>query len=295
MDSPSIQSLIDLAVKTKSEYDGYRATAGEARWRASQIGYCPRAQMLKARGAPEYGTIEVPILRRFSVGNIFAEWVKQTFQDLGVLLSVEQPLYDKDLNLGAHCDFLIGSGGVSIYDDPSESELSDYVEKLRYYAGALGQIPYTGVELKSVHSKSWWYKAKKGGFVAGHHQMLQAAAQGLLWQRLDMAPKVDRWVVLTVSKDDLTMQEDVVLPEHFEEALHRVQDLNYHWDRGTYPPCTCFIDMDGDYWKYCRYYEGSEASKKKGRDSKPDGPCCIPHVSGEHLISASRIKEVIGV
>jgi len=269
VESPSIQSLIDLAVKTKASYDGYRGTAGEARWRASQIGYCPRAQMLRARGTPELGTIETPILRRFAVGNVFAEWVKQTFEDLGILLSVEQPLYDKELNLGAHCDFLIG-GPVDYHQD------SDYLDELRMYARDLGPIPYTGVELKSVHSKSWWYKAKKGGFVAGHHQMLQAAAQGLLWQRLDIAPKVERWVVLTISKDDLTMQEDACLPEHFEEALHRVQDLNYHWERDTYPPCTCFIDMDGDYWKYCRYYEGSEESKKKGKESKPDGPCCIP-------------------
>jgi len=269
MESPSVQSLIDLAVKTKASYDGYRGTAGEARWRASQIGYCPRAQMLRARGTPELGTIETPILRRFAVGNVFAEWVKQTFEDLGILLSVEQPLYDKELNLGAHCDFLIG-GPVDYHQD------SDYLDELRMYARDLGPIPYTGVELKSVHSKSWWYKAKKGGFVAGHHQMLQAAAQGLLGQRLDIAPKVERWVVLTISKDDLTMQEDACLPEHFEEALHRVQDLNYHWERDAYPPCTCFIDMDGDYWKYCRYYEGSEESKKKGKESKPDGPCCIP-------------------
>jgi hypothetical protein len=280
MESPSIQSLIDLAVKTKADYDPWEdAFGGEARWRASQIGYCPRAQMLKARGAADITQIEVPILRRFAVGNVFAEWVKQTFQDLGILLSVEQPLYDKELSLGAHCDFLIG-GPVDYH-----TQDNGYIDQLRFYASELGTIPYTGVELKSVHSRSWWYKAKKGGFVAGHHQMLQAAAQGLLWQRLDMTPKVDRWVVLTVSKDDLTMQEDVVLPEHFEEALHRVQDLNYHWERGTFPPCTCFIDMDGGYWKYCRYYEGSEASRKKSKDSKPDGPCCIPHMSGEFVIN----------
>lgn len=287
MESPSVQSLIDLAVKTKSEYDGYRGTAGEARWRASQIGYCPRAQMLRARGAPELGTIEIPILRRFAVGNVFAEWVKQTFEDLGILISVEQPLFDEELNLGAHCDFLIGGR-----PDMSHEEDYEYIGNLRFRASALGLIPYTGVELKSVHSRSWWYKAKKGGFVAGHHQMLQAAAQSLLWQRLGMEPKVERWVVLTISKDDLTMQEDVCLPEHFEEALHRVQDLNYHWEHGTYPPCTCFIDMDGDYWKYCRYYEGSEESKKKGRDSKPDGPCCIPHTSGEHVLNKGRLINV---
>lgn len=255
--NPSIQSLIDMAVIAKRERDGYRETAGGARWRASNLGYCLRSQTLEARGVPALKDFPLEIQRRFSVGNTFAEWVKQTFEELGILLSVEQPLYDKELDLGAHCDFLIGG-------------------QVHHVGRDLGAyVPFTGVELKSVHSRSWWHAKEKGGRVAGHHQMIQAAAQGMLWERLGKEPKVNRWMVLSISKDDLTVAEDYCEPDHFAEARRRVENLNYFWNHDLYPPCTCYDDMGGMYWKYCRYYEGTDKSKR-GKDAKPDGPCCQP-------------------
>ena len=244
---PSVQSLIDEALMAEREAQGTRETAGGARWRASTLGYCLRSQTMQARGYRQVQELPLNIIRRFSVGYIFSDWLEAKFKGLGILVSVEQPLYHPKLNLGAHCDFIIGGKG----------------------------LPYTGVELKTAHSRSWWHAKEKGGAVAGHHQLVQAAAQGLLWESLEKRPKVERWIVLTVSKDDLCMAEDVCEDQHFVEAYRRAQILNQHWEAGTYPPCTCMVDMDGLYWKYCRYYEGSEKSKR-GKDPRPDGACCIP-------------------
>lgn len=242
----SIAALVDGVLRARNVG---REIAGGAIFRASEIGYCPRSTLLKARGAePSRDTINEATLRRFEVGHMTAAWVGNLLSEAGMLVATEQPLHDPGWNLGGHADFIMRDG------------TSD--------TGG----PLVGVELKSMQSRAFWHGAKsENGTVAQPHQFLQAATYALLAERTNLrfgGEAVGRWMVVSISKDDLTIAEDPVTEAHKAAAAARILLLNEHLSAGTLPGCEC---LTGWMWRYCGFYRGSEESIKR---KKADGSCC---------------------
>jgi len=211
-----------------------RDVAGRKRWRASLIGSCLRAQYLTEQGVAGL-PIDARTARIFEVGHLTGRMVEGWFKDMGILLGAEVPFADDDLNLGAHADFIVKHEGSIV-----------------------------GLELKSKSSKSFWWAAKKNETVAGHNQLLQAAACALLAERADY--HVDYWQVMSISKDDLSIQLDDVTGAHMQEVIERCAQLNAatsHLDL----PCDCFEVFGGKGWKWCKF----------GID---ESTCCDPEAMG---------------
>jgi len=234
---PNISNLLDAHLLAKRDMEGERKVAGGMTWRASKLGNCLRQQYLQfhLKRQPLHKDSALS-LRRFEVGHQwnhqFAEW----FADLGFDVYQEEEFSDSTLDIGGHADFTLINDEVKF-----------------------------GVELKSVNSKWFWYRTKEKETTASPEHMMQAAVYEILTGR------EYPWVVLTVSKDDLTMQQDVVTEEHCALALERLKILDQAKAIGIPPPCTCKDDWE---WKFCPYYAGDEkAARAKG--AKPQGECCV--------------------
>lgn len=237
---PDISSLLDSHLLAKNKAEGDRPVAGGMTWRASKLGSCLRAQYLEFYlKQPKIVPMDALSLRRFEIGHSWGRQFAQWFRDLGYRVSEEIELHDSSLDVGGHADFVI-----SKYDGDKHRP--------------------TGVELKSVNSKWFWYRTREKETTASPEHMMQAAVYSLL------TANAYPWIVLTVSKDDLTMQQDVVTEQHRQLAIDRIDTLNSAVSFNEIPPCTC---LDGWEFKYCSYYEGDvKEARKKG--AKPDGKCC---------------------
>lgn len=236
---PRISDLLDAHLLAKRDAEGEREIAGGATWRASKLGSCLRAQYLEFfLKRPKLEEFDALTLRKFEVGH---QWGRQFEKWLGELwlgeVRNEVVLYDKSLDIGGHADFILDERGT----------------------------PRFGIELKSVNSRWFWYRTREKESTASPEHMMQAAVYSLLTN--NEFP----WIVLTVSKDDLTMEQDVVTDEHRAIAIEKLTILNYAKENTLPPPCTCLDEWE---WKYCGYYAGDrKAAKQKG--AKPDGECCV--------------------
>lgn len=236
---PNISAMLDAHLLAKREAEGEREIAGKCTWRASKLGSCLRAQYLEFfLKRPKFEEFDALTLRKFEVGHQwgrqFEEWFDRMFDAHEVKTEVE--LSDSSLDIGGHADFIVVNK-----DGP------------------------LGIELKSVNSRWFWYRAREKETTASPEHMMQAAVYSLL--TLNQFP----WIVLTVSKDDLTMEQDVVTEEHRRAALDKLELLNGAKLGGDPPQCTCLTGWE---WKYCGYYAGNrKAPYMKG--AKPDGDCCV--------------------
>ena len=236
---PNISKLLYDHLIAKNKAEGERPVAGSMTWRASKLGSCLRAQYLEFYlKRPFLEEFDALSLRRFEVGHQWGRTFEEWFLEMGFGVRLEQELFDPALDIGGHADFIL-TGGLDV--------------KL-------------GVELKSVNSKWFWYRAREKETTASPEHMMQAAVYSLL------TGNEFPWIVLTVSKDDLTIEQDVVTDEHRRLARERINILNAVKRPGVLPPpCTCKDDWQ---WKYCPYYAGDrKAAKQKG--AKPDGECCV--------------------
>jgi len=239
-DVPNISALLDAHLLAKREAEGDRLVAGGATWRASKLGSCLRAQYLEFfLKRPKLAEFDALTLRKFEVGHQWGRQFEEWFTNLGFTVYPEQELHDASLDIGGHADFILHNPETDV--------------KL-------------GVELKSVNSRWFWFRTKEKETTASPEHMMQTAVYSLLTN--NKFP----WIVLTVSKDDLTMEQDVVTDEHRAAALNRLTVLHAAKEGKIAPPvCTC---LGGWSWKYCGYYAGDrKAAKQKG--AKPDGECCV--------------------
>lgn len=225
---PNISALLDRHLELQRIAEGEREITGGATWRASQLGKCLRQQYLRyVVKKPLLQEDDALSLKRFEIGHFWGARFSQWFSDMGFAVEEEVEWYDHAMDLGAHVDFIISRPGLQL-----------------------------GVELKSVNSKWFWYRARSDGDTASPENMMQAATYDLMARAKGYEFP---WIVLTVSKDDLTMEQDVVTAEHRKAALARIILLNAAKATMTPPACTC-TDPNGEWngngWKYCGYYAG---------------------------------------
>ena len=255
MSIPDISDLLDAHLLAKRDAEGDRPVAGGMTWRASKLGSCLRQQYLELHlKQPKLEEFDALSLRRFEVGHQWGRQFARWFRDMGYDVEEEVELYNAALDVGAHGDFVVRGPGFKV-----------------------------GIELKSVNSRWFWRRTNDGEMTtASPDHMMQAATYQLL------TGHEFPWMVLSVSKDDLTMIQDVVTDEHCNIAMHRLAILNGAKATGVPPPCTCLDDWR---WRYCGFYSGSDESKKTQHSEKtgelyangkpkyrkaykPDGECC---------------------
>lgn len=258
-------ALIDKFLLGRRDAEGNREIVGNATWRGSKLGSCLRQQYIEFfLKQPKLEQFSATTLRRFEVGHAWSAIFKGWFEDMGLLAHEEMEFFDADLDVGAHADFLLGIEGKLI----------------------------AGIELKSVNSKAFWYRAKQADTTASPENMMQTALYDILARKQGIEIP---WYVVTVSKDDLQMNQDQVTQAHRDEALARLATLNEAKLLGVPPPCSCMDPngaFNGNGWKWCPYSESSDDAKTTSVSQKiegetyangkpkyskkyiPDGECC---------------------
>lgn len=255
---PDISDLIDQHLELKRIAEGAREITGGMTWRASKLGYCLRQQYLEFfLKKPKITDFDAKALKRFEVGHAWSRQFAQWFRDMGYEVQEELELFDRVLDIGAHADFIVTGPSKRAPGNLSALHLPNVT---------------FGVELKSVNSKTFWYRTKMKEESAAPEHMIQAAVYSIL------RPEIE-WIVLTVSKDDLTIEQDLVTQSHRESALGRLHLLNKAKTLSVLPPCTCKDDWQ---WQYCGYWPDVEAREEwlkltpaqRKATGKPEGECC---------------------
>jgi hypothetical protein len=261
---PDISKLLDDYLVAQDKTEGEREITGSATWRASKLGSCLRAQFLEFHlKQPKLEEFSALTLKKFEVGHSWSRQFSKWFKEMGFEVQEEVELYDEELDVGAHGDYIL------------TSQRGNKV----------------GIELKSVQSRWFWHRTQEEESTATEAHMMQTACYDLLARKKGLEIP---WMVVSVSKDDLTIVQDLVTEDHRDRALTRLIFLNAAKNTNTPPPCTC-TDPEGNYngseWRYCGYYAGSEESKKNPHNEKtgelyangkpkykkvfkPDGACC---------------------
>lgn len=246
-----LEPIIQLYISANREWvqRTYRGRRGGL-FRASSFVNCPRVVMLERAGIEELRVLDEKTERTFAWGDLLQRFVSEIFRDLGILVDEEVELEDKELQVAAHADLVVG-GVVQLTPDPN-STTPEHYDFLTYVRGLLEQrfgkeLPVIGVEVKSANSKAMKYIYEGG---PKRHNMLQAACQKLLAKRLG-TPIFDYWQLLYIGKDWGGTHEFNISEDWEEAALRRLVDLKEVWESGVFPPCTCgkSLDSSDGEWK----------------------------------------------
>lgn len=237
--------LLNEATKARSERENKDKQGKiEPAWRCSGLGSCMRGRLIN-RLAPKLGmepTHDERTLNVFEIGNQVESWLVNTLlehptfkEEYELLQQVE--VYDPELDLRGHLDLL------AIHKTTGE---------------------YFVLEVKSKHSKSFWYMDKKGEGANIHHKMQIHSYMDILWRLggkksdgsvVPKAPKGIKGSIVYVSKDDMAMLEYPVL--HEDQELNKmwlfdVITMKKAWDTQTVPPPTDPTAWQSKYCNYCQ-------------------------------------------
>lgn len=220
-----IRPAIDAYLKARSEE---KRNYGEY-WSASSAGYCMRLNIMRRLGVPRVPELEdnATQTRIFEAGHIFHEFLQRITKDAGLSIASEVELQDENLMIRGHFDDLILKDGKLL--------LYDY---------------------KTAHSAS--FKFKKQQKEIGHYHKHQLATYMYMIRKLqkedvkpewlDKYPDVAEARILSISKDDLRLDEKQLLwGPHLEKEIYEYwATLNGYWENRTIPKCTC-LEHDGGF------------------------------------------------
>lgn len=216
-------------------------------WSASSAGYCMRKTIFDRLQVP-YVTEDPRKQRVFESGHIFHEWLQRLTKEIGVSIAQEVELQDEELMVRGHFDDLVLiNGELILYDFKTAHSRSFTYAKDR--------------------PMSWYHRLQLATYLY-MIRILQNEEVKPSW--LDGLPELTESRVLTISKDDLRLDEKQLL---WSEALsNEVRDywtaLNEAWYKftksGKLPPCTC-ADHEGGFMakeQYNQYfYQGEPCSE----------------------------------
>lgn len=215
-----LQQLINKAVRNKEEKE-------IKSWHPSKLGSCLRGTYLERLGVEPDTDFDDRTLRVFSVGKLFEEWVvdlllEQT-KEGEFEVETQTRIENEEFGATGYADLVIRTK-----------------EEAKVY------------EIKSKHSKAFWWMAKEGKPQRQHEQQL--------WCYLETL-KIPTGNLLYVSKDDLTIAEYVVLrsnKELGEEVREQFALLNEAWEKKDMTGLPLVDDKD---WraKYCRWHSKCKA------------------------------------
>lgn len=250
----TLANVLDTQATVWSETLGHSdppvGSEGRAYWRASNLGYCERRQVLWRGGvAPtriESDDEQRDKVRRFSWGNDLHAHLVERVELSGLLIAAEAPLFDKALALSGTMDLVWG--GRVWPDLPARAQFwtPEYVWAVRELRARLMEqigdrpIPVTVTEIKTT-SKWAVEKLHRDGPRIDHR--MQLAAYALLARRnveqLSLPEAPERYIITVVGRDAVQPFEFGLPPHDVEDALAKVERLNAAWRSGNWPVCTC--------------------------------------------------------
>jgi len=214
-----IQQFINEAVNEKREKKEITS------WHISKLGSCLRGIYYERLGVKPDKEFDDRTLRVFSVGKMFESWLIDKIKDK-VKIEEQVRVEDKKLGVSGYADFVAEVDGVK-----------------KVY------------EVKSKHSRSFWYMKKRGKPQRQHEYQL--------WTYLYLLG-IDRGSLIYLSKDDLAILEYPVLlaDEKLKgEVMTEIKLLNEAWKKKDPSLLPLYEDKD---WrsKYCRYHSYCKKEQK---------------------------------
>ncbi len=211
-----IQELIDKALIRKP-----RERSGK--FSPSSFGMCYRAQFWNRKDEPKSNPPDSRTLRVFKAGQLFEQLVK-------------------DLIISDNSDWVdCGIGAIECED-------------VKGFADLLNNKISEVADIKSQHSKSFWWMAKKNCDIKKekYHNWLQ-----VLYYARELNKGFGRLVF--ISKDDLCVQEYVQPLDDYwlGELKNELAMLRLLWKDGRLPPASprCEQNKKSEYWmcNYCNW------------------------------------------
>ena len=189
----AIQDLINNSIKETN--DARRKDYKQTSWHISSLGSCLRGIYLKRAEAKPDTEMDERTLRVFDVGNKIEDWVVELLKTQDIKVETQVRAEDKELNVSGYADVVV--------------ENKDGKEVL---------------EIKSKHSRSfWWMEKKKQGAQRSH--------QYQLWMYLWLL-NIERGRIIYVSKDDLSILEYPIFRNDEslkKECFEQLEFLNKAW------------------------------------------------------------------
>lgn len=228
MEAPTDFSLLGLVEKTLSVP---REKKEITSWHASGLGSCPTGRYLERSGVEPDEDYDARTLRVFSAGTKFEEWIlglaKESLPGSGITLEEQVRIKDEALGVSGYADCVVGLPGGN---------------KLVY-------------EIKSKHSRSFWYMGKMKEGAMKQHKMQ-------VWVYLKVLG-IPEGRILYISKDDLsTLEFPVKLDDADVEKLvmDELAMLNEAWSKKLPPP----VLFDSKDWRatYCRFHKSCTTQKE---------------------------------
>ncbi len=214
----NIQDLINNSIREENDA---KPEKDQRHWHISRLGQCVTGQYLERLGKEPDAPFDDRTLRVFKCGNIFEDFIVKEVSKSAAWDGAE---YDTQFHV-----------------EDNALDVSGYVDLVIKYKNDL-TVPY---EIKSKHSRAFWYMAKEGH--AQRHHEIQ------LWWYLKLM-NLPLGMIVYVSKDDLAIKEfpvELKDPELSKEALDTLDTLNTAWatKQAPEPP-------EADDWrsKYCGWH-----------------------------------------
>ena len=210
-----LQNIINQKIKESREKH-HEITS----WHASKLGQCLRGVFLERMGVKPDIEFDERTLRVFDLGHIIEEWFVNLLKDVpNVEIKTQEKVEDKELNVSGYCDLIVcHEGNQKVY------------------------------ELKSKHSKAFWYMIdKKEGANRQHEYQL--------WLYLKLL-KIAEGGLVYISKDDLSIAEFPVLLSNKQleaEVMNEINLLNRAWKEKN----PRLLPLPKEAWKskFCRWHK----------------------------------------
>ena len=216
-----IQQIVNASL-TEERKDPYEINS----WHSSKIGRCLRGVYLERLGIKPDEEFDERTLRVFDVGKILEKWfIDRIKKNKEIKIETQVRVESKELDLSGYVYFV-----------------AEYEGMKRVY------------EVKSKHSRAFWYMRDKGEGAMRQH-MYQ------IWIYLYLSGIKDGSIVY-ISKDDLSLLEYPVSLENEElkkEVLDRISLLNECWKNRTFPP---MAEKKSWQAKYCRWHKTCQEIEK---------------------------------
>lgn len=235
-----------------------RQTKARNHINASDLGGTFIDRYYKMKGTEPTNPYDTRILKVFAAGNEFHHLIKKVFEKIGILKDgekyIEIPETKDILKILGYYDMKIGEFdnwhiakqrikeyGFSEAIEQISLKLIDYFES-QYPQGIEPQI----IEVKSINSNAFWSKKDYIGTGYEHHKLQ-------LYTYLK-ATGINKGTLLYISKDDLTLQEGLIL--HPNESLEKiwlddVKTMTEYYRKNIIPP----IEPDYIFNQKSRKYE----------------------------------------
>src|SRR3990167_2316548 len=217
-DTFSIQKIINDKLANDNENREHKDIVS---WHCSKIGTCRTGIYLERLGLPPDEPFDARTLRLFSAGSMFENWIVDVVKAEGITLETQVRVEDRKLGFSGYADAVVSHEG----------------QKILY-------------EVKSKHSKSFWYMEKQGQGASEHHKM----QTWLYLYNLNLP----EGRILYISRDDLAVLEYPVYLDDIGlkmKVMKELEILNLAWEKQLPPPVPSWDKAEQWKSKYCNYHK----------------------------------------